>query len=371
MNRDVLDRQLAVMSESQLDAIIAISPENYAYLTGFVVPSQPILRWRHAATVVTSEGGIGILSVDMEATTVVDRLPDADVRVWREFEDDAMEVLAALLKDLGLDSAAVGIETDYLPARDMVRLQELLPKVRWEPVQHLFNRMRMTKFPREVEQLRNLSRLTDRAIQHALSSVEGGDTEFDLAKALTGELYRQGAEHHKFLIVASGERSRYPNVGPTERVLKPGDLIRLEVFGVVGGYHAGVCRTAVVGEPSSDAQRIFDNLVTCRRIVRETMRPGVRSSEVYAKFLEKFSDLGFKPIDFVGHGIGLHLHEDPYLSSHDDTVLEEGMVFGVEPLVYGPEFGIQIKDMVAVGPDGADLLSDVMDADELFVVSPS
>lgn len=368
LNQDVLDKQVAAMAEAGLDGLVAVSPENYAYLTGFVVPSQPVLRWRHAATVVTADGQLGLLSVDMEATTVQSRLPELDVRVWREFEGDAMEVLADLLRDLGLESARVGVETDYLPARDMDRLEKLLPEVRWEPGQYLFDRMRMIKSPREVEQLRHLSRITDRAIEHALSSVGAGDTEFDLAKALTGELYRLGADHHKFLIVATGERSQYPNVGPTDRVLEPGDLIRLEIFGVLGGYHAGVCRTAVVREPPAEARRVFDNLAACREIVLAAIRPGASSADVYLRYLEKFSELGYGPIDFVGHGIGLHLHEEPYLSRYGDTTLEEGMVFGVEPLLYGPGFGLQIKDVVAVGTEGADLLSDVMEADRLFVV---
>ncbi len=356
------------MSAAGLDALIALSPENYAYLTGFVVPSQPVLRWRHAATVVTRDGKVGVLSVDMEAKTVANRLPGLEVRVWREFEDEAMEVLAGLLRDMGLDGCRLGVETDYLPARDMERLARFLPAVGWVPAQDLFDEMRMVKSPREIEHLRQLSRITDRAIEHGLASVQAGDTEFDLAKAVTGELYRLGAEHHKFLIVASGERSQFPNVGPTARKLVQGDLIRLEIFGVSGGYHAGVCRTAVVQSASDEARRVFDNLASCREIVLAAMRPGASTVEVYEKFLARFSELGYPSIDFVGHGIGLHVHERPYLGRTADTRLEEGMVFGVEPLVYGPGFGIQIKDMVAVGSAGADLLSDVMEAQKLYVI---
>jgi hypothetical protein len=237
--RDVLEKEMAVAQEAGLDALVAISPENFAYLTGFVVPSQPILRWRHAATVVTAEGATGVLSVDMEATTVRNHLPGVDVRVWEEFEGNAIAVLADLLRDLGLKARRIGVETDYLPARDMEQLRSRLPEVRWEAAEGLFDRMRMVKSPREVDLLRHLSRITDGAIGSALRAVRAGDTELDLAAAVTGSLYAGGAEHHKLLIVASGERSRFPNVGPTDRVLNPGDLIRLEIFGMIGGYHAG------------------------------------------------------------------------------------------------------------------------------------
>ncbi|HXF57300.1 MAG TPA: Xaa-Pro peptidase family protein [Actinomycetota bacterium] len=365
---EVLRREVEAMKATGLDALVATSPENFAYLAGFVVPSQPILRWRHAATVVTADGELSVLSVDMEATTVRDRLPDADVRVWREFADEAMDVLADALRDRGLERARVGVETDHLPARDLARLRELLPHVRFEPAQGIFNRLRMVKTAEELELLRRLSRITDQAIARALESVRAGDTERDLAAAVTGELYRLGAEHHKFLIVATGERSRFPNVGPTERALRPGDVIRLEIFGVLNGYHAGVCRTAVVQQAPAEVQRVADNLAACRSLVLEAMRPGVPARSVYRAFIEKFAELGYRAIDFVGHGIGLHVHEEPYLSDFDETVLEQGMVFGVEPLLYGPEFGVQFKDVVAVGNDGAEVLSDVVDGQKLMVV---
>jgi Xaa-Pro dipeptidase len=154
-------------------------------------------------------------------------------------------------------------------------------------------------------------------------------------------------------------------VGPTDRVLKPGDLIRLEIFGVIGGYHAGVCRTAVVGEPSEEGRRIYTTLVDCRRAVLEVLRPGASATDVHRRYLEVFGTLGYEPIPFVGHGIGLHLHEAPYLGGGEDARVEAGMAFGVEPLLYGPDFGLQFKDMVAVGPEVAEVLSDVTPVETL------
>jgi Xaa-Pro dipeptidase len=369
MNADIVAKQVAAMAEADLDALVAISPENFAYVTGFVVPSQPVLRWRHAAAVTTRDGRTALLAVDMEATTVRDRAAGVEVRVWREFEDDAMPVLAALLRDLGLGEARVGIETDYLPARDMARLRAGLPGTRWEPAERLLGRLRMVKTPRELALMRRISRITDGALEAALRSVRAGSTEMDLAGALTSAIYRLGADGFRFLIVATGERSQYPNVGPTERKLQPGDLVRLEAFGLLSGYHAGVCRTAVVGEPSAEAARIWANLVECRDIVFDAIRPGASAALVYRRFLAKFGELGLAPISFVGHGIGQFLHEEPYLGKYGDATLEAGMVLGVEPLAYVPgRFGLQNKDMVAVGARGAELLSDVVDTDRLFPI---
>ena len=91
---------------------------------------------------------------------------------------------------------------------------------------------------------------------------------------------------------------------------------------------------------------------------------------MYRVFRENIDELGLPPISFVGHSIGVDLHESPYLGADDDTVLAEGMVLGIEPLVYrsGHGFGMQIKDMVAVTADGCRVLSDVTDTDRMIAV---
>jgi Xaa-Pro aminopeptidase len=369
MNPHTVSRCVDACAREDLDGLIALSPENFAYVTGFVVPSQPVLRWRHAAAVITRDGRTALFTVDMEASTVRDLEPDMDVRVWEEFEEDAMPVLAELLRDLGLDAARVGLETDYLPVRDMDRLRELVPKAEWVPAHPLFNRLRLHKTPRETELMRRLARITDRSIKEALESVRTGDTEMDLAGAATTNLFRYGADSFKWLILASGERSQYPNVGPTERRLQRGDLVRLEVFGQLDGYHTGVCRTAVVGPPSAEIAEIWSNIVACRDVIFSSLRDGASGAAIYGEVRDRFVALGWRPESFVGHGIGLFVHEEPYIGRYTDAKIEAGMVLGTEPVLLLPgRYGFQVKDIVAVTETGCEVLSDVTDTDELLVI---
>ena len=370
MRNDVIARQRDAMADAGMDAMVAVSPENFAYTTGFVVPSQPLMRWRHAMALVPADGDPGLVSVDMEESTVRGKEENADIRVWGEFTDDPMEALAGLLSDRGLANKTVGIEMDYLPAGDFARLREKLPNARFEPAEAIYARLRQIKTPEEMELLRRLSRISDRAIGDAFASVRAGMTEMDIAAALTRGVYSQGAEQFKLLIVATGERSQLPNVGPSERVLEPGDVCRVEIFSMIGGYHAGVCRTAVVQEPPPEAERIWANLTTCKYQLLDTVKPGAMTRKIYDDYLKTLSELDLPAISFIGHGIGLHLHEDPYLGPTEDVPLEAGMVLGVEPLVYrtGFGFGMQNKDMMAVTADGCELLSDVNDTDSLIVV---
>src|SRR5579875_781949 len=366
MPQDAARRLGRAMRSAGLDALLCLSPENVAYTAGFVVPSQPLMRWRHAATVVGADGLRAMVCVDMEETTVRRARPGLDVRVWAEFGGSAMAALAGLLTDLGLAGGCLGIELGYLPVRDHAELLRLLPGVRLTAADGLLARCRQVKTPGEIELLTRLARISDQAIRDACESVAAGSTEMDLAAALTRSVYAQGAQQFKLMIVATGERSELPNVNPSQRILRGGDVCRIEIFSVIDGYHAGVCRTAIVGDPPPQAGRIYQNLADCKKILLDTIRPGVPASAVYQCFRAKFDELGMSPIAFVGHGIGVDLHEAPYLKAGIPDRLEAGMVFGVEPLVYrtGHGFGMQIKDMVAVTGDGCQLLSDVTNTQE-------
>jgi Xaa-Pro dipeptidase len=366
MPQDATSQLGDAIRNAGLDALLCLSPENVAYTAGFVVPSQPLMRWRHAATVLTADGLRAMVCVDMEETTVRTARPGLDLRVWAEFGGSAMAALAGLITDLGLADGNLGVELGFLPVRDHAELVRLLPRARLTAADDLLARSRQRKTTQEIELLTRLSCISDEAIRTACESVAAGSSEMDLAAGLTRSVYAQGGQQFKLMIVATGERSELPNVGPSQRILRPGDVCRIEIFSVIDGYHAGVCRTAIVGDASPQAARVYQNLADCKKILLDMIRPGIEASAVYRCFRDKFDELGMPPIAFAGHGIGVDLHEAPYLKADAADLLEAGMVLGVEPLVYrtGHGFGMQIKDMVAVTGDGCQLLSDVTSTDE-------
>jgi Xaa-Pro aminopeptidase len=370
MRQDVIERQVSAMKEARLDAIVSSSPENFVYVTGFMSPTQPLMRWRHAMALVTADGKAALAVVDMEASTIRARAGEsADIAVWSEFKFDAMAVLAEVLRRRGLADARIGLELDYLPAADFAELGRLLPQAHLVPAQALLARLRQRKTPQEIDLLRKLSRIADRAIVEAYGAVAVGATEMDIAAALTHGVYALGAEYFKLMIVATGERSVFPNVGPTDRVLKRGDICRVEIFPMIDGYHAGVCRTAAVGVAPPQAERIWANLTACKHMLLDAIKPGASSRAIYDLYLAKTDELKLPRISFIGHSIGLHLHEDPYLGPGDQP-LELGMVLGIEPLIYetGFGFGMQNKDMVLVTERGCELLSDYANTDKLIIV---
>ncbi len=374
MRKNIINKVCQILAERSLDAIVTSSPENFAYITGFVVPTQPLIRHRHAMVIVTS-GHQSIFGVDMEASTIAQKEPDVELTVWREFHDDPMQVLAGTLEKAGLSKGRVGLEMDYLPAGDFARLQSFMPNARFEAVERDLSRARQIKTAEEVELIHRLSRIADEAISNSLSAVREGDTELDIAAVLTRRIYELGAENFKLMIIATGERSQLPNVGPTARKLQARDICRVEIFSVIAGYQAGVCRTAYVEEPPPMAEEIWKLMVECKYGILDQIRPGASSLAVYGDFIARLKTMNLPPISFVGHGIGLHLHEDPYLGATpilgrpgEDAPVEENMVLGFEPLCYrtGHGFGVQNKDVLHVTATGSVLLSDYTNTDKLI-----
>ena len=377
MRQEVINRLVGFMNNNSLDALILCSPENFSYVTGFTVPSQPLLRHRHAVCIVTADANLYLLGVDMEATTIANRAPDLPLKIWKEFSDDPMAHLADLLSEIGLSKAKIGIETGYLPAHDFSRLQKASPETEFIRNDDDVATLRQQKTQEEITLLKRLSLISDQAITEALQNVSAGDTEMDIAAHVTRGVYELGGQDFKLLIVATGERSQLPNVGPSLRVLKPKDVCRVEVFSVIEGYHAAVCRTAVVEHAPPFADEIWQTLVECKYFLLDAIRPGASCQELYSKSISILAKMDLPPISFLGHGIGLFLHEDhyivqtPVIESRNDATLKPGMVLGVEPLCYetGYGFGMQNKDMVLVTETGCELLSDFAETDKLIVVS--
>jgi Xaa-Pro aminopeptidase len=377
MRSEVVARQVRAMVDEGCDAFVSCSPENFAYAAGFVVPSQALLRHRHAMAVLTGDGRNAYLGVDMEASTIAAADPETECAVWAEFDNNAMETLADLLCRLGLANARIGIELGYLPAADFTRLSALMPKAEFYPIDQILARLRHIKTSEEIELLRRLSRIADGAIAGAFAAIHPGDTEMDIAAHLTRGVYSAGAQAFEMMIVATGERSQLPNVGPTLRKLDREDVCRVEIFPKIDGYHAGVCRTAVVETPPAHSEDIWKTLVDAKYLILDRVKPGASCRAIYEEFIGVLNKKNLPPIAFAGHGIGLFLHEDPYIGrtpiigSSNDAVLEAGMVLGFEPLCYrtGHGFGMQNKDMLVVTESGCELLSDVTDTDRLLVVA--
>jgi Xaa-Pro aminopeptidase len=360
-----------LIAEAGYDAVVAMSPDNVTYATGFTVPSQRWSRRRLVMAVVPPEGPTRQIVVNIEesltrAVTWLD-----EVVSYNEFTEHPVDLLADSLRELVGVKARVGIELDFIPQAVNARLLSLLPDLRIEDVSQFLLRVRAVKMPDEIEVLRWIGRTAQSAIHQAVGATRAGDTELDLAHRISVGMLERGADTVAELIVASGERSRHANPFPTDRRLELGDVVRLNGFGYKNNYPSDVTRTAVVGRPTQAQTELWKRMVELRQDVFDMIRPGRTTQEIYQSYSERVGQLGYRPIDFVGHGLGLQVHEPPYIGRYGNDELQAGMVFAIEPIVTLPEgdWGFQIEDEIVVTDRGCELLTDAHSEDELMEVS--
>ena len=370
MSAERLARLRRSIAEAGYDAVVAMSPDNVTYAAGFTVPSQKWSRRRMVMAVVPPEGRTRQIVVNIEeslarAVTWLD-----EVVSYNEFVQHPIDLLADSLRELVGPKAKVGIELDFISQTAYARLLSLLPDLRIEDAGRFLLRVRAVKLPDEIEALRWIGRTAQSAIHEAVEASRAGDTELDLAHRISVGMLERGADTVAELIVAGGERSRHANPFPTDRRLEPGDMVRLNGFGYKNNYPSDVTRTAVVGRPDQTQTDLWKRMLELRQDVFGMIQPGRTTQEIYQSYSERVEQLGYRPIDFVGHGLGLQGHEPPYIGRYGNDELEVGMVFAIEPIVTLPEgeWGFQIEDEIVVTDSGCELLTDAESEDELMEV---
>jgi Xaa-Pro aminopeptidase len=256
MKSEVLAKQKARMKQEGLDALVAVAPESVIYTCGFVIPSLRIqgLRRRLAMTIVTPDDAKdALVIVDMETSTAKRRSQwFSDIRTYREFEQEATDLAGDTLKEFGLSSGRIGIELDYIPVMDFAALQKRVPGVTFVDTSELFLELRSVKTQEEIARLRKAGHAADKAHKHVLEKARAGMSERDVANIITETLYSEGIQDISVLVVASGDRSTLPNVDPSDRVLQPGDLMRIDILAHIDAYCSDVARTYIVGEPTKE-----------------------------------------------------------------------------------------------------------------------
>ncbi|HEX2369188.1 MAG TPA: Xaa-Pro peptidase family protein [Acidimicrobiia bacterium] len=339
-----------LLGAAGIDALALSVGGDLPYLTGY----EALLTERLTMLVLRTDGD-GVLVVPrLEAPRVVP-LPDLfGIRPWDETDDP----LSVVVEELdGLDVVAVG---DQTWAVFLLGMQQALPGTRFTSAAPITRQLRMRKDANEISLLRAAAAATDRVVERLAKTRFSGQTERQLAATVAEWALEEGHDTTGFAIVASGPNAASPHHSPSDRPIERGDTVVVDFGGRIGGYCSDTTRTFVVGDPSTAVEAAYRVLDEAQRTGVETVRPGVQAGEVDAVTREVIDEAGLGDlfIHRTGHGIGLEVHEHPYIVAGNDTALEPGMAFSVEPGIYAPEsWGMRIEDIVAVTSDGVDRLN--------------
>lgn len=344
-NRQV-SAQKNLLSE-RVDGVLFTSLENIRYLCGF-----------------TGSDGALVLASDQSYFLT-------DSRYWTQADEEVkgsrivhykkkLDGILSLLLDLKLK--AVGFESPSLPFSLYQSLSEkLAQQATLLPLEKELKNMRAVKDAKELVLIRRAGGIASDAFLHITEKIQEGVPEREIALEMEFFMKQNEADALAFdIIVASGKRSALPHGKAGPKGIEKGDLILVDYGAVYQGYHSDETCTVVLGNPSSEQRKIYQIVKDAHDKAVDLVRPGIPIQEVDRAARDHIRQSGYG--DYfghgLGHGVGLAVHEDPAVNSENQDLIQEGMVFTIEPGIYLPDWGgVRIEDMVLVTSEGAEVLT--------------
>jgi len=344
-----------LLAEQGVDALLVWPSSDLIYLQGYPARPRPRLT---LLVVPVDEQPIAVVPV-LEAMRL-DSLPERFFRAiaWEETDDPVQRTVAAL-GGRGRRAATIAV-SDQLWGGFLLRFQAALPSARFVSAGPIMRALRIRKSPDEVELLREAGRRQDRALERLLESSMLGRPEIEVAQRYVDYRRQEGLEVEKLGTFGAGPGGASPHqlVGP--RPIQPGDSVVIDGSATYRHYYADSTRTVCAGQSDAELRTIYAVVQEAQEAAVRAVRPGVTAESVDAVAREIIERAGYgdRFIHRTGHGIGLDVHEDPYIVRGNSTVLEPGMAFSIEPGIYLPgRFGVRIEDIVVVTDSGAERLN--------------
>ncbi|WP_090478797.1 M24 family metallopeptidase [Nakamurella panacisegetis] len=354
---DRLTRLGAQAAKAGADVVIISPGADLAYFAGHSVPSHE----RLTALVVPVEGDPQMVVPALERPgwtgSPIEHL-GVPFSTWTDGMDP-YQVLVALLP-----AGARVLAVDYhMPAVHALGISWAVPGSELTLAGEAIGELRMRKEEDEIAALAEVGAAIDRVHGRVGEFLRAGRTEAEVAADIAAAIVEEGHTQAEFVIVASGVNGASPHHEASEKVIEPGDPVVVDIGGPNRtGYYSDCTRTYRVAGPSSDpdVEEIYEIVRRAQQAGIDAVRPGVSAESIdrASRAVIEAAGYGQYFITRTGHGIGLEVHEHPYMVSGNTLPLEVGMAFSIEPGIYLPgRFGVRIEDVVVVGADGAILMN--------------
>lgn len=374
----------SVMDRRGLDAIILTEEENIRWVSGYWVFTMQDGAMNTAVIIPHSESAPPRLILTSESTGEgLSRIED--IKYWEEdsgsyLEADKGTVLFKNLADIaGSRVKRIGMELGSgmkinLGQKDIDIFRKNLKPVSVEDISAEILGLRSIKSGSEIKKLRSASDITCRSIKQAFSEIKPGITERSLGQAVGRYFFEYGATGVGHIGVGFGRAAiGFAHSDPKEYPLEKGTLAKVDAGCSVEGYRCDMYRMACMDGPDKEEARIAGTIARANMEVIGSIREGTSCSSLYKIAEDVFESRGFSrllsPTHYIGHGIGLGVHEPPYIYRGSRDILSAGMVLTIEPWTYHPEkpeYSMNIEDVVLVTGEGAEILTP-MDR-EIYIV---
>lgn len=274
-------------------------------------------------------------------------------KIWADHEG-FRGAFAEGCRELGLEGGRIAIN-DGVRAVDLINMQKA---VRFEAADGTatLSPLRSRKDASERDLTRRASAISDRMLERLSSFIKPGMTEADVKRRVR-ELYKElGAPELSFEpIVAAGLGASMPHYSREDKVIERGDFIVVDTGCRWERYCSDTTRTFIIGEPDAEQRRVYDVVLEAQKAGEAAVVPGATGQDVDRAARRVIEDAGYGEyfLNRVGHGVGIAIHEEPYMIEGNDVPLAPGNVFSVEPGIYiAGKYGVRIENLILVGDDG-------------------
>jgi Xaa-Pro aminopeptidase len=342
------DERLGRLQQHMIEAgvdLVAIAPTaNMRYLLGFMPHPDERL-----CALLVSQAESAFVVPELNADQVEAKTGLKALR-WSDAEGP-MRALKQAVGGLGLKGVGLLAADDTMRADALLVLQEVIQPRKSSAAGPLMTELRIRKSEQEIELLARAAAVADDAVRVGADACRPGVAERQVAASIEAFFRQRGAEAVDFIAVASGPNGAFPHHEYGDRLLQEGDAIILDLGATFEGYKSDVSRVVHLGEPPAEFASAYAAVLEANRRGREAAVAGglARDVDQAARGWLEQAGYGAFFIHRTGHGLGMEIHEPPWITAESDTRLEPGMVFSVEPGVYRPgRFGIRIEDIVVV-----------------------
>ena len=326
---------------------------SFQYLAGF----DYHMRERLIALIIQRDSDPKIVAPAFEVSDHASHTWIKDIEPW--VEDESPYDLVAKLVGEREEGHSVLLD-DNTPLGVFWNLDTALGGLRASAsISPVIDAMRITKSDREIELMKKAGHIINDAVHKAFHEAKIGMTELEVQRIVHDEIRRQGATP-TFAAVQFGENSALPHASPGNRVLKKGDVVLMDCGCSLDGYNTDMTRVGVVGEPTEEVTRVYSTVLHAVETAVENIASGMACGAADGLARRVIDEAGYGEYftHRLGHGIGLEVHEPPYIVRGSTQELQPGMCHSIEPGIYlEGKFGIRIEDLVCIREDGPELLT--------------
>lgn len=345
-----IQRLVSEMKKRSLQAMFVMKLANVRYISRFTDEDSYLL---------ITEKGNYFITDGRYTEQAQNQCPNFKVFNWRDHGRSIGECVKYILDTYESGIKNIGFEENAVSFGMYDKIKKANEGIEMVSTGSLLDELRYVKDEDEIACARRAAQISDKAFMQIIDFVKPGMTENEVALQLEYYMRKEGAEGVAFdTILISGAKSSLLHGKPDEKVIEEGDFLLMDYGALYKGYRSDMTRTIMIGEPDEKQREIYELVRKAEEEAVKTVKAGVQTNvpdkvarEITNKYIEYY-------YPGIGHGVGLELHEEPFISINGNRAFEKNCVVTVEPGIYIPGWGgVRVEDTVIVTEDGCEILT--------------